>query len=81
MDDSIRSLSTERLLELLLFDVGNLLLAIVGDGGVAKEKLDSSHPAFLSVTTGLQAAERARTVIQQVGEEWRRRKIASSTAR
>lgn len=77
MDDRIRSLTTERLLEVLLFDVGNLLVAIVGDSEIAKEKLDSSHPAFSPVTNALQTAERATTVMQQVGQEWRRRKITS----
>jgi hypothetical protein len=53
MNDSIRSLSTELLLETLLFEVGNLLVAAVGYGEMAKEKLDSSHPAFASATNAL----------------------------
>jgi hypothetical protein len=78
MDDSIRRLTAEHLLEVLLFEVGNLLVTSVGLSEIAKEMLDSSHPALSPITNALQAAERARTIMQQVGEEWRRRKIASS---
>lgn len=78
MNDSIRTLSTERLLEALLFEVSNCLVASVGYGETAKEKLDSSHPAFSAVTIALQTAERAHAFVRQVGEEWRRRKISGS---
>ena len=56
MDDSIRSLTTESLLEVLLFHAGNDLLNILGYGELAKEKMDSSHPAFSALTEALQAA-------------------------
>lgn len=79
MNDYLRSASTESLLEVLLFELGNCLLASVGYGEEAKEKLDSSHPAFSSVTIALQTAERAQAVVQKVGEEWRRRKSASNS--
>jgi len=75
MDDPISGLTTERLLEGLVFEVSNLLTASVGYGELAKEKLDSSHPAFSDVTNALQAAERSRGVVKRVGEEWRRRKV------
>jgi hypothetical protein len=75
MDDPISGLTTERLLERLVFEVSNLLTASVGYGELAKEKLDSSHPAFSDVTNALQAAERSRGVVKRVGEEWRRRKV------
>lgn len=78
MNDYFRSASTERLLEALLFEVGNCLLASVGYGERAKEKLDSSHPAFSAVTIALQTAERAQAVVREVGKEWLRRKSASS---
>ena len=77
MNDSIRGLTAEGLLEVLLFDVGNLLVASVGYGEMAKEKLDSTHPAFSPVTNALQASERAVTLLRQVGGEWLRRKAAS----
>ena len=78
MDDSIRSLTTESLLEVLLFHAGNDLLNILGYGELAKEKMDSSHPAFSALTEALQAAGRTRAVFWQVKEEWLRRKSASS---
>lgn len=78
MDDSIRSPNTERLLEALLFNVGNDLSNIMGYGEIAKEKMDSSHPVFSAFTKALQAAQRARAVFGQVGEEWLRRKSANS---
>ena len=74
MDDPIRGLTAERLLENLVFEVSNLLMASVGYGEVAKENLDSSHPAFSAVTNALQAAERARARVRQVGDELRRRR-------
>ena len=77
MDDSIRSLTAEQLLEVLLFEVGNRLVTSVGYGEIAKERLASSHPAFSPVTSAWEAAEGARKVMHQVGEEWRRRKAAS----
>ena len=78
MDDSIRSLTTEHLLEALLFNVGNDLLNIRGYGEIAKEQMDPSHPVFSALTKALQAAERARAVFRQVGDEWLRRKSKSS---
>ncbi len=77
MDDSMSGLTTERLLEGVLFEVSNVLVASVGYGQLAKENLDSSHPAFSHVTNALQAAERARAVVQRVGDEWRRRRLRS----
>ena len=77
MDDSMRGLTTERLLEALLHNVGNDLLNIIGYGEIAKETLDSSHPAFAAFTKALQSAVRARAIYQQVGDEWLRRKRAS----
>ena len=77
MDDSIRSLTTEALLEAILLHAGNLLVTSVGYCELAKEKLDSSHPAFSPLATALEAGEKARTVVRQVGDEWRRRKIAA----
>ena len=58
MDNSIRSLTTESLLEAILFHVGILLVNSAGYCEIAKEKLDSSHPAFSAVTSALQQAER-----------------------
>jgi hypothetical protein len=78
MDDSIRSLTTEGRLEALLFHAGNSLLHVEGYCETAKEKMDSSHPAFSAVAAALKAAERTRTAFRQVSEEWRRRKNASS---
>jgi len=78
MDDSIRSLTTEGLLDALLFYANNDLLNIWGYCELAKEKMDSSHPAFSEFTKASQAAERARAVFRQFGEEWLRRKSASS---
>jgi len=78
MDDWIRTASTERLLGSLLFEVNNCLLATVGYGGRAKEKLDSSHPAFSDLTIALKTAERAQAFAQEVGKEWYRRKNSES---
>jgi hypothetical protein len=80
MDDSLRNLSTERLLEALLFHAGNDLLNIWGYCEFAKEKMDSSHPAFSDFTKAWQAAERVRTVFREVSKEWLRRKSASSAS-
>jgi hypothetical protein len=77
MDDPISGLTTERLLEGLVFGVSNLLMASVGYGELAKENLDSSHPAFSHVTNALEAAERARAEVKRVGDEWRRRRLKS----
>ena len=63
------------LLGSLLFEVNNCLLATVGYGGSAKEKLDSSHPAFSDLTIALQTAERAQAFAREVSDEWYRRKI------
>ena len=78
MDDSMRDLTTEHLLEALLFHAGNDLLNVIGYGELAKEKMDSSHPAFSPLTKAMEAAERVRGVFRQVKEEWLRRKSASS---
>jgi hypothetical protein len=77
MDDSLRSLTTEQLLEALLFHAGNDLASIVGYGEIAKEKIDSSHPAFPDFIKATQAAERVRVVFRRVGQEWLRRKSAN----
>jgi len=74
MDDSIRRLTTECLLEALLFHAGNNLLHVWGYCEFAKEKMDSSHPSFSELTKALEAAESARAVFRQVSEEWLRRK-------
>jgi hypothetical protein len=79
MNDYSRSASAERLLETLLFEVGNCVLASVGYAEKAKENLDASHPAFSAVTIALQTAERAQAIVRQVGEEWLRRKKANNT--
>lgn len=81
MDDPIRSLSTELLLDALLFNVGNLLVTSVGSGQIAKQRLDPSHPAFSLVTEALEASERANAVLRQIGDEWLRRKRANSPDR
>lgn len=75
MEDPISGLRTERLLGVLVFEVSNTLTASVGYGELAKENLDSSHPAFSHVTNALQAAERARAMVQRVSDEWRRSRL------
>lgn len=75
MADPISGLTTERLLGVLVFEVSNILTASVGYGELAKEKLDSSHPAFSHVTKALQAVESARGVVQRVSDEWRRSRL------
>jgi hypothetical protein len=80
MDDPISGLTTERLLEGLVFEV-SLLTASVGYRELAKENLDSSHPAFSHVTNALQAAERSRAVVKRVGDEWRRRRLKSEESK
>ena len=77
LDDPTSTLTTESLLEGLVFEISNILTASVGYGELAKKNLDSSHPAFSDVTNALQAAERARAVVQRVGDEWRRRRLKS----
>lgn len=77
MDDPISGLTTERLLEGLVFEVRNLLVASVWHGERAKENLDSSHPAFSHITYVLQATERARSVVKRVGDECCRRRLKS----
>lgn len=77
MGNSIRSLTTESLLEAILFEVGNRLVNSVGYCESAKEKLASSHPAFSAVTIASEQGESARAFLQEVGEEWRRRKTAN----
>ena len=75
MDDPISGLTAERLLGILLLEVSNMLTAIVGYGELAKENLDLSHPAFSHVTNALQAAERARGIVQRLGDDWRRNRL------
>ena len=74
---SILSFAVQRLGEGALlgnWDVGNCLLASVGYGQVAQEKLQDSHPAFTHVGTALKAAERGYAAVKHFDEEFFRRK-------
>jgi hypothetical protein len=58
----------------MIFEVMNSLVACIGYGEMAKENLDSSHPAFSHVVTALQAAERARTGLEEFARGFRRQR-------
>ena len=77
MNDPIRGFTIEEYAGItggVIFEVRNALMACIGYGELAKESLDSSHPAFSHITKALQAAERARAVVGQFDCEFHRRR-------
>jgi len=57
-----------------VFEVSNAPVTILGWGELAKEQIDSSHPAFSAITNAVHSAERAQILVRQVGDELRRRR-------
>lgn len=81
MSDKIRGFTIEKyadITQVVIFEVRNCLVTIVGHSELAKKELDQSHPAFSYIATVLQLGERAFVAVRQFDLEFHRRRDEES---